>query len=57
LGWRETADALGEVTELDGDWRTEKLKVVDEQSSLPPLVGLFVKNNIHYIPKQFNPVI
>jgi hypothetical protein len=53
LGWtfwaggcrlrRDTASALREVAKRDGGWRTEELKVIDEWSSLPHIVGFFVK--------------
>jgi hypothetical protein len=53
LGWsfwaggcqlrRDTAEVLRGVAKIDGGWKTEELKVIDEWSSLPHIVGFFVK--------------
>jgi len=53
LGWsfwaggcrlrRDTARVLMEVAEVDGGWGNVELQLVDEWSSLPHIVGFFVK--------------
>jgi hypothetical protein len=53
LGWsfwaggcqlrRDTAGALREVAKLDGGWKIEEVNVLNDWSSLPHIIGFFVK--------------